>query len=347
MTDKNKFDKIMLEITSACNLQCPICYNRNSTAHLSLKEVQKIIAPIKNTVITISGGEPTLHPELPQIIKLIAKKNIPVLVTNGLKLADSSYLESLTQSGLQFISLSFNGFSSHVYEKINGDASIYSAKLAALQAIKANQRCKLIISFLLAKNINEAEIFPTLKYCLENSDFISEFRIRSVFEKGSSLNSSSFSIAEMVRVLCRECGFLESDLICENNWRKDFNTIFKTSLFLAPDCSFDFHLNDSVPLGKQISALNYKKTKISLLLSFIKLFGINVFLRSAFSRIFGIRSRLWIHNHHFLKIGLRAWPTHQQLDPYLKHCRSGKYYRGDILPFCYTNNIISNTNEQR
>ena len=63
-----------LEITDGCNLNCPICYARSGSrgqAHLSLDEVRELGRRIRadgGRRVSVTGGEPTVHPQLPQII---------------------------------------------------------------------------------------------------------------------------------------------------------------------------------------------------------------------------------------------------------------------------------------
>src|SRR4029077_4548602 len=95
----------VVPITSACNLDCPICYtvNKNEEAYrLSLVEMQKIIDRLKENdveldIINFTGGEPTLHPQLPQLLEMCRDAGIRRLTisTNGLKLSDEAYVRML------------------------------------------------------------------------------------------------------------------------------------------------------------------------------------------------------------------------------------------------------------
>ncbi len=62
----------IVEITEACNLRCPVCFSDSSperAVHRSLDEVEFMLDALvasegEPDVVQISGGEPTLHPEL-------------------------------------------------------------------------------------------------------------------------------------------------------------------------------------------------------------------------------------------------------------------------------------------
>ena len=81
-----KPDWLVLPITDRCNLNCKFCFYpnvRNKDLPLSqIIEIAKKAPPL----ICLSGGEPTLHPDLPEIITRL--KNMGKLVqvlTNGLR----------------------------------------------------------------------------------------------------------------------------------------------------------------------------------------------------------------------------------------------------------------------
>lgn len=75
-----------------CNLRCPFCHNRSLVLEpetletYGLDEVLARLAPLRKWLggICISGGEPTLDPGLPDLVRRLKKDNWPVkLDTNG------------------------------------------------------------------------------------------------------------------------------------------------------------------------------------------------------------------------------------------------------------------------
>ncbi|HKC13537.1 MAG TPA: adenosyl-hopene transferase HpnH [Vicinamibacteria bacterium] len=87
---------LMLEPLYACNLACIGCAVERHTGKLKdrlpvamcLKAVEESRAP----VVSICGGEPTLYPELPQLVtEIIARSRHIYLCTNGLLLDESVY----------------------------------------------------------------------------------------------------------------------------------------------------------------------------------------------------------------------------------------------------------------
>jgi pyruvate-formate lyase-activating enzyme len=106
---KNDNPNGWIEITTHCNLGCPGCYRgcdrpEIPQVHETLEAVKKNItdlAYIRNCrIISISGGEPLLHPDLDEIIRFIRGRGLlPWLHTNGLLLTPER-LKALKEAGL-------------------------------------------------------------------------------------------------------------------------------------------------------------------------------------------------------------------------------------------------------
>ena len=68
----------VIPITSGCNLDCPICYTINKNDHafaMSKENFQRILDHLVEDhaeldIINFTGGEPTLHPELPEFLEM-------------------------------------------------------------------------------------------------------------------------------------------------------------------------------------------------------------------------------------------------------------------------------------
>ncbi|HEY6192569.1 MAG TPA: radical SAM protein [Bacteroidota bacterium] len=104
-----------LEPTSACNLQCDGCYRENVAGshkplHVVEQEIEAFVRLRNVDGISVAGGDPLMHPEIVEIVRLIAKKGIkPVINTNGGKLTPE-LLRALKSAGAY-------GFTFHVDSK--------------------------------------------------------------------------------------------------------------------------------------------------------------------------------------------------------------------------------------
>jgi MoaA/NifB/PqqE/SkfB family radical SAM enzyme len=95
-----------------CNLACTYCNEFDAiSAPVPLPEMLRRIdrlADLGTTIITISGGEPMLHPELDDIIRRIRSRGaIATLITNGYLLTPER-IERLNRAGLDYLQISID-----------------------------------------------------------------------------------------------------------------------------------------------------------------------------------------------------------------------------------------------
>ena len=108
-----------------CNIQCVFCYYRDNlkAPNRSFDEVRRDLDYAWRQGIRqvdFSGGEPTIHPDLPRLIsqaKSIGFDRVSV-ISNGLRLADKSYMSSLKDAGLDEILFSVHGSHEGVHDQI-------------------------------------------------------------------------------------------------------------------------------------------------------------------------------------------------------------------------------------
>ena len=95
-----------------CNLSCAYCneYDRTSAPvplATMLGRIDRLTA-LGTTIITISGGEPTLHPDLDAIIRRIRTGGaVATLITNGLLLTPDR-IRALNRAGLDYLQISID-----------------------------------------------------------------------------------------------------------------------------------------------------------------------------------------------------------------------------------------------
>jgi hypothetical protein len=94
-----------LEPTEACNLYCLGCYRANNpTGHKNLEEVGRdldVFQSLRKTDgVSIAGGDPLTHPEVVDIVAMVAERGLkPILNTNGRALTPE-LLAELKRAGL-------------------------------------------------------------------------------------------------------------------------------------------------------------------------------------------------------------------------------------------------------
>jgi len=95
-----------------CNLDCAYCneYDKVSSPvplDTMLRRIDRL-ADLGTTIITLSGGEPMLHPDLDAMIRRIRERGaIATLITNGLLLTRER-IQRLNRSGLDYLQISID-----------------------------------------------------------------------------------------------------------------------------------------------------------------------------------------------------------------------------------------------
>jgi MoaA/NifB/PqqE/SkfB family radical SAM enzyme len=95
-----------------CNLDCGYCNEFDDVSKpVPLEEMKRrldILAGMGTSIITISGGEPLLHPDLDEIIRHIRKHGmIAGMITNGFFL-NKERIERLNEAGLEHLQISID-----------------------------------------------------------------------------------------------------------------------------------------------------------------------------------------------------------------------------------------------
>ncbi|MFB3882794.1 MAG: radical SAM protein [Armatimonadota bacterium] len=153
----------VFSVTNACSLNCPICftYNRSDRVwHMSVDEARRTVDWVIESsgpvdLINITGGEPTLHPQILAILRECVRPEIGRITmnSNGLRLAEDYELcEQLAELGVCVV-LSFNTFDPKASVAIHG-RDVVAAKLAALDNLmRAGVRTTLL--YVLIRGMNE------------------------------------------------------------------------------------------------------------------------------------------------------------------------------------------------
>lgn len=83
---------LRLSITNRCNFDCFFCSSNSSLVHeITLQELRilsELFSQLGIEYVRLTGGEPTLREDLPEIIELFSKRFRVLITTNGSRLKD-------------------------------------------------------------------------------------------------------------------------------------------------------------------------------------------------------------------------------------------------------------------
>ncbi len=171
-------------VTSFCNARCKMCFNWRNTdradlaKELKLEEIKKAFNSFSNIQqLTISGGEPFLRDDLPEILGFISRKNdvqMITLPTNGI-LSDKIFrqtadiLKRLKKSTHLRLGLSVEGIGEKHDEIVQVKGAFECIKNTYQKVLPLTKACKnfnLDIG-LCCSAFNKDDLKDTIKYCNE------------------------------------------------------------------------------------------------------------------------------------------------------------------------------------
>lgn len=132
---------VLLEVTRRCNLRCRFCFASGGQPAQdppldALKaDIRQILSQCGTPLLQLSGGEPTLRDDLPELIAYAKAQGCAYvqLNTNGLRLArEPDFTKKLAQAGLDIVFLQFDGVEDSVYRTLR-EKPLLAEKSRAIQ----------------------------------------------------------------------------------------------------------------------------------------------------------------------------------------------------------------------
>ncbi len=218
----------MVEVTNRCNMACPVCFSDADclSSDVPVSRVKKYLRRLLNITetpvpIQISGGEPTMHSELPEIInsaKRMGYNNIE-LITNGVKIAqDPSLIYELKEKGLTAVYLQFDGLSKKTHLKIRG-RDMTAVRPQAVEAIRKAGLC-CTLSVVVTRGVNEDEIGNIVQFGIDHIDVVRAISFQSAtrFSGRFELNDkyTGFKIQELLNLIETQTGVPTDSFLSEH-----------------------------------------------------------------------------------------------------------------------------------
>ncbi|MGE5182862.1 MAG: radical SAM protein [Acidobacteriota bacterium] len=210
----------VVTITSACNLDCPICYvhNKNDDAyHMPVADFAAILEHLRTDhggeldIINLTGGEPTMHPQLFEMLAMAKAAGIHrvTVCSNGIRLAkDEAFVARLAEYGAR-IALSFDTFDPHT-DKLMQGAHMLATKLKCMELCEKHGVDVTLIP-VMTRGVNEHEIGKILEFALTH-DHVRHVEVHTMTFTGQSgvtfQRSGRISMYEVLEEIERRTGGL-------------------------------------------------------------------------------------------------------------------------------------------
>jgi len=165
----------ILEITSRCDLSCPVCLasSRPEGRDLEITVIEYALRKLiqqegSPTPLQLSGGEPTLHKDLMEIVKCSVALGFTKieLDTNGIALAsDPPMCNELKKAGLTGIYLQMDGLRSSVSDFIRS-RDLIGVKQRAIENCK-NADLQVVLSVTVVPGVNDHLLWEIVQFGME------------------------------------------------------------------------------------------------------------------------------------------------------------------------------------
>ena len=186
----------IIDVTNNCNLKCPICFaNATAAGYLyqpTLDQIKGMIdnlasnRPVSVKALQLSGGEPTLRDDLPEIVDYAHQAGIHHVEvnTNGIRISnDPIYLQRLIDVHVSSFYLQFDGVTPEPYLTTRG-LDLLSTKMRALERLRAAGHDSTVLVVTLVKGINDNQLGRIIDFAAQNHDIIRCVNVQPVSVTG-------------------------------------------------------------------------------------------------------------------------------------------------------------------
>jgi cyclic pyranopterin phosphate synthase len=169
---------LRVSVTDRCNFRCPYCMPREvfGEAHrflpkndiLSFEEIARVVSVLCGIgvrKVRLTGGEPLLRRDLPQLVRhlaAIATLEDLAMTTNGLLLAMSA--QALKDAGLHRVTVSLDALDDQLFRRLSGTDRPVAHVLGGIRAARlAGLPVK--INCVIQRGLNEDQVLPLAEWC--------------------------------------------------------------------------------------------------------------------------------------------------------------------------------------
>ena len=171
---KYPYRKALLQITEQCNLHCAHCFVSSTEVgnSFSYDEIERMISQFNRLniiTVTITGGEPFMHKEIVEIVKLFRHHNIQVsLCSNGTLITEENARQLATIGNVK-INISLDGFDAETHGKFRGDKNSFEKTRETVKLLRIRYM-NLLKGILVTPNVlsNLEEYSNLCRFAIEN-----------------------------------------------------------------------------------------------------------------------------------------------------------------------------------
>ncbi len=214
---------VLFEITSRCNLRCPVCFADAGGEEAPFASLELLTGQLRwireqagPVVLQLSGGEPTLYPCLPELVRAACRLFPAVqLNTNGLCLGEEggrgiALARELALAGLSWVFLQFDGTDDAIFTALRGQP-LLRQKLAAIANCEAAGLAVVLVPTV-ALGVNDHDLGPLTRLALSLAPAVRGVHFQPMTMSGRNALGGSdgsrarLTLPEVLTKLCEQSG---------------------------------------------------------------------------------------------------------------------------------------------
>ena len=171
MTLKPRLNSLIFEVTQRCNHACLHCYNvwqgggdyprgelnTARTIDLLAKALDETIC----SHVTLTGGEPLLRSDLPELLEFLQKRHVQVTVISNGRLLGEAKAGELLDGGVSLFELPLLSHLREVHDELSGAPGAWDSVLSAMANVRLQQGQ--VVTAFVATRKNIDHLYETIR----------------------------------------------------------------------------------------------------------------------------------------------------------------------------------------
>jgi hypothetical protein len=207
---------VLLEVTRRCDLGCRFCFADGGDGEPDFAQVKawlEQLAEPGRTLVQLSGGEPTLRDDLPELVAAakVAGCRYVQLNSNGIRLGqDPGYAKALAEAGLSFVFMQFDGTDDAIHRQLRG-RPLLAVKERAIEHCAA-QNLGVTLVPTVVPGVNDHDLGGILRFAVAHAPAVRGVHFQPVSHLGRMpappTDSQRFTLDQLLAGLVAQSGGL-------------------------------------------------------------------------------------------------------------------------------------------
>lgn len=217
-----------VDLTNRCDMRCPVCFaNANAMGYVTeptMDEVRRMLQtlrdrrPVPCKVIQFSGGEPTIHPNFIEIVKMAKEMGFGQIqiATNGKNMSDLDFARRCKEAGLNSLYLQFDGVTDDVYQKTRAE-KVLQTKLQCVEVCR-KVGLRIVLVPTVVRGVNDHQVGAITRFAIDNSDVITGISFQPVCFTGRIAEKDRLEQRYTITHLALDCEAQTGGVMPRANW---------------------------------------------------------------------------------------------------------------------------------